>query len=509
MGNVKTKNVLKYSTIITVILIISKVTGLGRELLIAARFGATRESDIYNIASTMPNVLFSAVNAAIVTTFIPVFSGIKNDKEKVDSFFSNILNIVSLLCIVLSVIGIIGAPLLVKLFAVFKGSEFTQTVNMTRIVVPSIFFLGVSGLYTGYLQSYGVFIQPALTGIVANIVIIVGIVFFYKYGLTVIIIFTLAGAVTQMLVQQPFIKNFKYKFFINLKDEHVRTMMKMAIPILITTTASQINLMVDRRFASSFVAGSISVINYANKVSTLINQVFIASLTTVLYPALTEKFSSKNKEEFNGFFVRSINIVLLVVVPLSLEMLVLSTPLVKLLLQHGKFDARSTAITSSCLQILAISAIGYSLIDILGKVFFSMKDTFTPMINGFILIGTNIIGIFIFAPRLGVRGLSLAQVMSTFIAALVMIVELKLRLKTVNIKRLISISLKVVGSAAIGSFAVYVIYYKVMYMIPESFIGLILKITVSGILGLVIYAAFMLLLKVDEFKFVLNVKKKK
>ncbi|KOF55964.1 hypothetical protein AGR56_02875 [Clostridium sp. DMHC 10] len=86
MVNSKTKNVFKYSAIITVMLVLSKITGFARELLIAVKFGATRESDIYKIATTMPNVLFSAVSAAIVTTFIPVFSNIKNDKKGLMSF---------------------------------------------------------------------------------------------------------------------------------------------------------------------------------------------------------------------------------------------------------------------------------------------------------------------------------------------------------------------------------------------------------------------------------------
>lgn len=511
MINSKAKNIFKYSAIITVMLVLSKITGFARELLIAVKFGATRESDIYKIATTMPNVLFSAVSAAIITTFIPVFSSIKDDKKKASEFFSNIVNIVSLLCIVLSIIGVIISPLLIKLFAVgFKGNDFIQAVKMTRIVMPTILFLGISGLYTGYLQSYGVFIQPALTGIAANIVIILGIIVFYKFGIIAAIISVLVGSIMQVLVQQPFIKNYQYKkFIINFKDENVKLMLKMAVPILITTAASQINLMVDRRFSSSFAAGSISVIDYANKISTIINQVFISSVTTVLYPMLTDKFSNSTKEDFNSFFVKSVNIVSIVVIPLAFLMLILSMPLVKLLLLHGKFDAKSAVITASCLRILALSSIGYSLIDILGKVFFSMKDTLTPMINGFIIITLNIVFIFIFAPRFGVKGLATAVVFSTIISSIIMFIELKRKLKNVKLLSMVVVILKVIISGIAMAGITYFTYYRVLRFINDSTIGLSIKIVISSLFGLALYYVLMNLLKVDELKFLVNMKKKK
>ncbi|MCD2345366.1 murein biosynthesis integral membrane protein MurJ [Clostridium guangxiense] len=511
MVNSKTKNVFKYSAIITVMLVLSKITGFARELLIAVKFGATRESDIYKIATTMPNVLFSAVSAAIVTTFIPVFSNIKNDKKRSDEFFTNIVNIVSLLCIVLSIVGILISPVLIKLFAVgFKGNDFAQAVTMTRIVMPTILFLGISGIYTGYLQSYGVFIQPALTGITANIVIIIGIVVFYKFGIISAIVSVLIGSIMQMLVQQPFIKNYQYKkFIINFKDEHVKLMFKMAVPILITTAASQINTMVDRRFASSFAAGSISVIDYANKISTIINQVFISSVTTVLYPMLTDKFSNRSREEFNSFFVKSVNIVSVVVIPLAFLMMILSMPLVKLLLLHGKFDAKSAVITADCLRILALSSIGYSLIDILGKVFFSTKDTITPMINGFIIITLNIVFIFVFAPKFGVRGLAIAVVFSTMISSIIMLAELRHKLENVKLLPMVSVILKVIISGIAMAGITYFTYYKALNFIGDNTIGLSFKIIISAGCGLAIYYILMVSFKVNEIKFLVNMKRKK
>ncbi|NSJ92340.1 oligosaccharide flippase family protein, partial [Coprococcus sp. MSK.21.13] len=138
------KNAAKYSMLITIMLVISKFTGFLREFIVGIQLGATRESDIFKTASAMPQVFFSAVAAALVTTFIPIFANIKNDEEKANRFFNNVLNIITILCILLSIIAVILSPQLVNLFASgFEGESFNITVELTRILMPSIIFLAV------------------------------------------------------------------------------------------------------------------------------------------------------------------------------------------------------------------------------------------------------------------------------------------------------------------------------------------------------------------------------
>lgn len=505
------KDIAMYSLIITVILVVSKFTGFLREFVVAVQLGATAESDIFKTASTMPNVFFSAVAAALTTTFIPIFSSIKNDKEKADRFFNNVLNIIAIFCIVLSIIAVITSPLLVKLFAGgFKGQSFTATVKLTQILMPSIFFLGISGLYTGYLQSYGKFVQPAFTGIVANIAIIIGLVVFYKrYGLMAAILSVFAGAVTQALTQRPFMgKGYKYKFIVDFKDENVRRMMILSVPILISSAVSQINSMVSNNFASYLVHGSISILDYSSKISTIINQVFVVAITTVLYPKLTDKFAQNDLKGFKELFEKSVNMVMMVSIPLIFGLAVLSQPIIKLILQHGRFDSNATLATSSCLRYLAFSAFGYSLMDILGKVFFAMRNTVTPMINGFILVVVNIILIFVLGPFMGVNGIALATTLSVTILAFVLFIEIRKKLNVVNYRNIFISFLKMILSAAAMSAGV-ILCYKGLYMIlPKNNMFLALNIAVSTILGAAIYAAMLIILKVGELSDLVKLKLK-
>ncbi|GAA0718388.1 murein biosynthesis integral membrane protein MurJ [Clostridium malenominatum] len=506
------KNVAKYGMIITLLLILSKLTGFIREFIVAIQLGTTREADIFKTASTMPQVFFSAVAAALVTTFIPIFSNIKNDKEQGNKFFNNVLNIVTIVCIILSVIAIIVSPQLVSLFASgFKGEDFKTTVALTQILMPSIIFLGMSGLYTGYLQSYGKFVQPALTGITANIVIIIGLIVFYnKYGLTAAIISVFVGAIAQAFTQRPFMGNdYKYKFYIDFKDENVKKMIVLSIPILISSAVSQINLMVARNFASNLVEGSISVIDYASKFSTIINQVFIVSITTVLYPKLTEKFAEKDLEGFKELFIKSVNLVIMVAIPLIFGLAVLSKPVIQLVLERGKFDSTSTELTSMCLKYLAFSALGYSLMDILGKVFFAMKNTLTPMINGFILVVVNIVFIIILGPRMGVNGLALGTTLSVTILALILFIEIKVRIKGVNYRKIFISFIKMMISGFIMALAVGGGFNVLSKILPKGDLFLAVNIMISTIIGVCVYTIMLIILKVDELKELINLKRKK
>lgn len=509
----KSDHILKSTAIITIILVISKVMGFLRELLVASQIGANRASDIFKVATRMPNLFYACFASALVVTFIPVFANVKNDKEEANMFFNNILNILILITVICSIVGIILSPFLTSILAAgFDGEDFIKTSEMTKIVMPSIIFLSLSGLYTGYLQSYGKFTQPAMTGIAADIVIIVGVLVFYnKFGVIAAVVAFLLSSIAQVLIQRPFMQNgYRYKFYINFKDKNVRKMLILAVPMLISTAVSQINVIVDSNYASKLIAGSISVVDYASKLSSIINQVFIVSITTVIYPMLTEKYANKDMDGFKSIFNKGISIILIVVIPLMFGLAVLSTPVIELLLEHGHFNRSATLATSHCLKILSFSTLGYSLMDILGKIFFSIKDTVTPMINGFIMIALNIILIVTLVPKIGITGLVLATTISATVIPIIMLVELKLKLKTLELRKIGIIMIKSFIAGGVMAAAVWSFYGVIDRAFKLSkYPDLIIKIASSTLIGIAVYAVILYILKVEELRDLVYFKKKK
>ncbi|KYH35135.1 putative peptidoglycan biosynthesis protein MurJ [Clostridium tepidiprofundi DSM 19306] len=504
----KVKNMAKYSAMITIVLILSKTVGVLRDILIAGYFGATRITDMYTTATNIPQLFYGCIGAALTVSFIPVFSNVKKDKEKANMFFNNILNIVFLICLALTLVGTLFSTQLTELMASgFTPEQIAKTSFLTKIVMPSIIFFAINGLYTGYLQSYDIFLQPAFTSIVANMAIIVGVVIFYKYGVVAAIIAYLIGSIIQLFIQRPFMKEYKYKPYINFKDTNIRKMLILSVPIIISTAVGRINVMVANNYASTLPAGSVAIVSYATRLTSLINQVFIVSITTVFYPKLTEKFTENATEEFNALIVKALNIIVIIVIPLVLGLFILSEPVVKLVFEHGKFTSEATRVTSQCLRYLVFSAIGYSFMDILGKVFFSSKDTLTPMINGFIQIGLNILLVIILTPIYGINGLVTATTISVSVVAIIMFIELNIKLKGINYNKSIITFLKSLISSVIMAAVVYVAYkYLNIIFIKNSVAFLALKICLSTFVGIISYALLLKLLKVKELSEVLPIR---
>lgn len=494
----KIKNVAKYSFIISLVLILSKFLGSVQELLIATQFGANRESDIFKVATRIPYLFYGVIAAALTTTFIPIFTSIKEEEE--NDFFNNLVNIIIIICIIIALLASIFSKEIIDLMVSgFKNKDLIKASQMSMITIPSIIFLTLSGICTGYLQSKGKFLYPTCTSVVANIIIIVSIVFFSRYGIIVAVIAFLISAISQVVIQIIFMKEYKYKFYINLKDPHLKQMVMLSIPILISTAASQINVIVDTNFASKLAPGSISIMDIASRISTLINQVFIVSITTVFFPLLTEKYLNEDKEEFNDLFGKSVSIVIIIAIPLIIGLFALSAPVVKILFEHGKFSKRAAENTILCLKYLVFSAFGYSLIDILSKVFFSIKDTVTPMVNDFIVIVLNIVLIVTLVPRFGIIGLALSTSISANVVALIMLIELKVKLKNIKYKKIIITFFKSVISAVIMGIIVNFIYANVDFVSIYT-INTLIKILFSSSIGAIIYGAMLVVLRVEEVK---------
>ena len=205
-------------------------------------------------------------------------------------------------------------------------------------------------------------------------------------------------------------------------------------PVLIGVAVNQINTMVDRTLASTLVEGSISALNYANKLNGFVMALFITSVGAVIYPMLSKLSSEDNKEKFISSVVQSINSVILLVIPISIGAIVLATPIVKLLFQRGEFDARATSMTAIALIMYSIGMVAFGLRDILGKVFYALQDTKTPMINSIIATIFNIVLSIILVRSMKHNGVALASSIALIITTVLLVKNLKRVMLGLNIR---------------------------------------------------------------------------
>ena len=491
--------------------LVAKVLGFGRELALASAYGASSVSDAFLVSMNIPVVIFSAIGTSLSTAFIPLYCDINSKKGEKSSrkFTNNVFNIVVLICLALSLLGIIFTPQIVKLFAVgFKGETLKLAVYYTRVMILGLSFLGMSYIMTAYLQVKENFIIPGIMSVPFNIMIIFSIFLSVKINPLILPFGSLIGLLLQFLIQYPFArkKGYKYKPYIDFKDEHLKRMIWLIAPVLIGVAVTQINTMVDRTIASTLVEGSISALNYATKLNQFVMGMFIVSISSVVYPMLSKLSSENNKEKFNKSIITSVNTVVLLVIPISIGAIILANPIVKLLFQRGEFDARATQMTAVALTFYSIGMIGYGLRDILGKVFYSLQDTKTPMINGVIAMILNIVLniFFIKFTNMQLAGLAFATSISALTTITLLFISLRRKIGNFGGKSIALGMVKSLISGLVMAVATLLVYNTLGNIIGTGFIKEAITLALSVGVGAIVYGVCIIILKVDEVNIILD-----
>ena len=440
--------------------------------------------------------------------------GSKDGDEAAVRYTNNIFNVVILICVVLAIIGAVFAPQVVKLFALgFKGETLSKAIYYTRIMLLGIPFLGISYIMMAYLQVKENFIIPGLMSVPYNACIIITILLSIKSSPYILPFGALIGLLGQFLFQLPFAmkKGYKYIPYISFKDEYLKKMLWLVGPVLIGVAVNQINTIVDRTIASTLVEGSISALNYANKLNQFVMGMFIVSISSVVYPMLSKLSTENNKVEFNKSIITAMNTVILLVIPISVGAIILSTPIVKILFQRGEFDARATYMTSVALVFYSVGMIGFGLRDILGKIFYSLQDTKTPMINGAIAMGLNIILniSFVKFTNMQLAGLALATSISALTTIILLFINLRIKIGPFGEKLVISVFIKSLISALLMAIVTRFVYNNLASLLGSGMLKEILTLGISILSGAIVYGICVILLKVKEVNLILDTVKSK
>ncbi len=497
-----------------IITILSKVLGFVREIALTYVYGASSIADVYITSSSIPNILFASLGTALATTFIPLFYEVeKNEgRKKSLNFANNVFNIVIVISGLLCILGFIFVEPLVKIFAMnFTGEKLELAVVFTRIMIFGVIFIGLSNIMTSWLQIKGNFTIPGMIGLPFNIFIILGIFLSSKGNIEIMAIVTLIGLVSQFLFQFPFaVKHeYKYKLYINIKDEYIKKMMWLIIPVFIGVGVNQINAIVDKSLASTLGDGVITVLNSASRLNGFVIGIFITTIAVVIYPMLSKLSSENNKEKFAESVAQSVNSVILLIIPISVGAIVLAEPVVRIVFERGAFNSEATHMTAIALACYSIGMIGFGLRDILSKVFYSLKDTKTPMVNGALAMIMNIILNLIFINFLGYAGLAIATSLSALICIVLLFESLKKKIGYFGQDKII----KTLGKSLIAAIVmggITLLSYKFLANILG--LGFIKEaIALGGAVGIgaLVYGILIILFKVEEVNIAIAMVKKK
>jgi putative peptidoglycan lipid II flippase len=381
---------LRNTTIVGLLTLLSRVTGVIRDMVYLISFGAGPLMDAFLVAFKIPNFMRRlTAEGAFSQAFVPVISEYRVQKshDEVRELVAGVSGVFGLVLFAVTVVGVIAAPVLTFLFAPGwhdGDSRFDLTVAMLRFTFPYLFFISLVALGSGILNSYGRFAVPALNQTLLNVVMIVAAGFVAPYfaspGLVLAIGVFVAGAV-QLVAQFPALHAVgllpRPRF--DRAREGVRRIGRLMLPGIFGSSVAQVSLLLDTVIASFLVVGSVTWLYSADRLVEFPMGVFSIALATVILPGLSSHHSEKSPEKFNATLDWALRLTMTVVAPAAVGLLMLSGPLMATFFGYGAFTDHHVLMSSYALMAYSMGLIGFSLVKVLAPGYFARQDTRSPV----------------------------------------------------------------------------------------------------------------------------------
>ncbi|WP_446787699.1 murein biosynthesis integral membrane protein MurJ [Macellibacteroides fermentans] len=481
--------------------LVSKFLGFLREMVMANYYGTSYIVDAYVMATAIPGIIFGGIFGAIATAYTPSFSSIneREGKSKSNMFTSQVINLLVIVSLIVILIGIVLSKQITNIFASgFNGETADLTSYFIRITFSYILFSSLTGILDAHMQYKGYYLKPIISGYFQNISIIAVIIvsaytshYYLAFG-------ALIGGFLKLTYIIFNVRNtgFNYSFNFSL-SEPIRKIFFMALPVFLGSYIIQINSFVDKALASSLPEGSVAALNYGMILITLITGLTVTLLVTFVYPRITKAYTLNNLNEFNLIVEKTTNLIAIITIPFSMGILAFSNEVVQIVYERGEFDSLATKLTASAFFFYGIGLVFFSFNDLLAKVFYSMRNTFAPIVCSGITVIINIILNLILVGPMAHRGLAFATAIASIFNSLFLYVWVRSKYPEVKIIGSFKKILKIFGASFISvSIAFYV--NKVLSLtiwMPRFF-----YLSIAVIIAAVIYIFILKLLRVEEVK---------
>ncbi len=401
--------------------LLSRLLGLLRSVVIADAFGTEPELAAYWVAFRIPDLVFQLLaGATLSAAFIPVFSRVRL-RESADAGWelaSGVLNLISLVTLVVAVGAFVLAPWIVPLIAPGLGegggreAEIESlAVELTRIMLLSPIFFGISGMLTGILNARQHFVAPALAPLFYNASIIMGALFLAgPMGVRGLAVGVVVGSGLHLLVQLPALAavGMRWRPVFDLASGPVREVLRLAGPRVIGLGASQLNLVIVIFFASFVSDEAINAVSYAFLLMMMPVAVAGMAISTAAFPLLAQQAAARQMGTLAVSLGRALGTILFLAVPASAGLLVLADPIVRVLLQRGAFDRASSELVASIVAVYAVAVFAHAGIEIVSRGFYALSDTRTPVKVTVLATVLNAALCWALVGPFGVRGLAAA-----------------------------------------------------------------------------------------------------
>ena len=415
---------------VSIAIMISRILGVGREMVLARYFGAGLYTDAFYVAYRIPNLLRDlfaegALSAAFLPTFIRRLT--HGGKEQAWLLANRVLSALLVILGILTLVFFFGAKGFVYLLAAGYAAvpeKFELTVQMARIMSPFLLCVSLASVGMGLLNAFGSFFIPAMASSAFNVCCILAGIFLSplmpQWGLHPVVsmaVGALLGGASQFLVMVPsaYGFGFRYRFALDFADPDLRHIAKLMLPAVVGLSATQINITVDLQIASTFGNGPISWLNYAFRLVHLPVGVFGIAIATVTMATVSHFASQGAHSQLHETVDSSLKLAACLTFPAMVGLILFRFEIVQLLYQRGSFLSTDTLRTGQAVLCYALGLFSYAAVKILVPTLYALDDTRAParlsVLTVAVKIGLNLLFIIPF----GFLGLALATTLSSWL----------------------------------------------------------------------------------------------
>ena len=396
--NHDTRRIAQAAGVVMAAFVLANLVGLARQIIINRAFGTSAELDSYFAAFRVPDLLFNVIaGGALGSAFIPVFSGklASEDRSGAWRLSSAVINWVLVLMTTLALMSALLAPWLTKYLLApgFGEQQLGLTASLMRIMLLSTVVFGASGVVMGIHHSHQHFLAPALAPISYNLGIILGAtVLAPRWGIHGLAYGVVIGSVLHLVVQIPRLISYqgRYMLILDIGNKAVHEIWRLMLPRMLGLAVWQINFWVNIVIASSLPAGSLSALVIAFQIFTFPQAVCAQAVATAVFPTFSAQAALGEVKALRDTLANSLRGVLYFALPATLGLIILGSPLTSALFQNRTFTDVSTGMVAWALTWYAIGLVPHSVVEVITRAFFALKDTRTPVTIGILAMLVNV-----------------------------------------------------------------------------------------------------------------------
>ncbi len=499
----KGKSLLSTGVVVIALIVFGKLIAFAKDILISAYFGASLETDSFFIALNITSILFVAFSSTVSVVFLPLYNEqkVRHNYQVASMYSSNAISIYIAISFAISLIGFTFATEIVEaLSSTANKQRVLLSANLLKIMVVSFVFSVFTSFLISIQLSNKQYLFPHLIPIINNsIVFIAVLIFASSYGIYVAAIAGVLAWVIQVPLHLWFVrKEFRYSFYLNVNDETIKKMGVLFLPAFLGIFVDQINILVDTVLASDLSEGSISALNYSNRLISFASGIFIMAIMSIMFPVFSEYIEKKDSLNLNKAIRSSLRVLLIVLVMITSIVVVFYNEIVSIVFERGKFDNMAVENTSSVFLFYGVGLVFIGLRELFNKIFYAKKDTKTPLWISVISVSTNIALSLLLVDSMGINGLALASSLSIMLYVSIQLFMLNKLIGAEFYAGIPTLLLKLLLATLLSLFSM--IFFKSAYTFDYPMLGFICAVSI----GIFVYIVALYFLKTDEVIFIKN-----